>query len=222
MVNLTLAISLFVLSHLIPSLPGVRPTLIRLMGRNGYLATYGALSLVLLGWVLHAAISAPLVLVWLSTGWQAWITLIVSPLGLFLIIAGLVSVNPLSLSARRHRQGRTPGAVVAITRHPVFWGLALWGASHIPPNGDVRSLMLFGTVAVLALSATQSLSRTELKETDRYTGRTQARLGRMQPSSGVTGGWRHAHLASRAPRAHAASNRAGKSRQREDRGPDRQ
>ncbi|WP_408636289.1 NnrU family protein [Pelagibacterium flavum] len=58
MVNL-LAISLFVLSHLIPSLPGVRPTLIRLMGRNGYLATYGVLSLVLLGWVFHAAISAP-------------------------------------------------------------------------------------------------------------------------------------------------------------------
>lgn len=69
-----------------------------------------------------------------------------------------------------------------------FCGPALWGASHIPPNGDVRSLLLFGTVADLALSATQSLSRTELKETDRYTGRTQARLGRMQPSSGVTGG----------------------------------
>jgi len=33
------------------------------------------------------------VLAWISAEWQAWITLIVSPLSLLLIIAGLVSAK---------------------------------------------------------------------------------------------------------------------------------
>lgn len=78
-------------------------------------------------------------------------TLILSPIGLFLIVAGAISVNPLSLSARPGRD-RESGAIVAITRHPVFWGAAIWAGSHIPPNGDTRSIILFGALALLAIS----------------------------------------------------------------------
>ena len=151
MPEFALALTLFVLSHLVPSLPGARARIIAMIGRKAYLIGYATLSVVLLAWVLLAAVSAPVSVLWMPAGWQAWITLVVSPIALFLIIAGLISPNPLSLSARRNRLGEA-GAVVTITRHPVFWGFALWSASHIPPNGDLRSLLLFGSLTILAVS----------------------------------------------------------------------
>src|SRR5690554_4674665 len=151
MPEFALALTLFVLSHLVPSLPGARARIIAMIGRKPYLIGYATLSVVLLAWVLLAALSAPVSVLWMPAGWQAWITLVVSPIALFLIIAGLISPNPLSLSARRNRLGEA-GAVVTITRHPVFWGFALWSASHIPPNGDLRSLLLFGSLTILAVS----------------------------------------------------------------------
>jgi uncharacterized membrane protein len=38
-----------------------------------------------------------------------------------------------------------------VTRHPLFWGIALWALAHIPPNGDLASIYFFGTFAFLAL-----------------------------------------------------------------------
>jgi uncharacterized membrane protein len=76
---------------------------------------------------------------------------ILSPVALFLILAGLMSPNPLSLSVFSG-SGQKMGAIVQITRHPVFWGALLWAASHIPPNGDVRSLLMFSLFGALAAS----------------------------------------------------------------------
>jgi uncharacterized membrane protein len=41
--------------------------------------------------------------------------------------------------------------VVSITRHPVLWGFLLWAFSHVIANGDLRSLLLFGTFALFAI-----------------------------------------------------------------------
>src|SRR5262249_23922119 len=43
-----------------------------------------------------------------------------------------------------------PG-ILRITRHPVLWSFALWGLAHIPPGGDVASIIFFGGFATLAL-----------------------------------------------------------------------
>jgi uncharacterized membrane protein len=35
-----------------------------------------------------------------------------------------------------------------------MWGVALWALAHIVPNGDAAAVVLFGTLAVLALLGT--------------------------------------------------------------------
>lgn len=151
MTHLTIALLAFLGTHLVPSLPGVRATLISHFGRRNYMVIYGTVSLAMLVWLVWAATRAPVWLIWMPAGWQATLTLTLSPLALFLIVAGVISNNPLSLSARANASSRM-GGITAITRHPIFWGATLWGASHIAPNGDTRSLLLFGTLTLLAIS----------------------------------------------------------------------
>ncbi|OHV79796.1 NnrU family protein [Ensifer sp. LCM 4579] len=156
MTEFLLALGAFLALHSIPALPAIRERLISHLGRATYFSLYSAVSIVLLGWVFHAALNVDYIPLWEPAPWQAWATLIAAPIGVFLVLAGLFSINPLSVSIR---QGDDPGAVVAITRHPVLWGFALWALGHLIANGDLRSLILFGGFALFALGAMPMLER---------------------------------------------------------------
>jgi uncharacterized membrane protein len=47
--------------------------------------------------------------------------------------------------------------IVRITRHPFLWGVALWALVHLIVNGDLASLIVFGSLFVLALGGTASI-----------------------------------------------------------------
>ena len=47
--------------------------------------------------------------------------------------------------------------MLRITRHPFLWGVALWAAGHLMVNGDLASLILFGSLLVLAVFGTGSI-----------------------------------------------------------------
>jgi len=143
-----LALLLFLALHSVPALPAIRQRLVGAMGRRGYLIAYSLASLLSLGWVFHAALALDYVELWAPTAWQAWIAIGLVPIALFLLAAGLLSPNPASISFRGYR-GK-PGAIVAITRHPVLWGFLLWAGSHVLANGDLRGLMLFGVLGLFA------------------------------------------------------------------------
>jgi uncharacterized membrane protein len=160
-----LALLLFLTLHIIPAIPAIRAHLIGLAGRRIYLLVYSVVSLLLLGWVFHAAMQLEFVPLWDPAAWQAWVPLVLTPLAMALLLAGLSSPNPVSVTLR----GTTaePGAVTAITRHPVLWGFALWAGSHLVPNGDVRSLLLFGSFfafALLGIWMTERRARRRLGE----------------------------------------------------------
>ncbi|OCP25071.1 MULTISPECIES: NnrU family protein [unclassified Ensifer] len=144
-----LAFAAFLLLHLVPAWPSLRQGLIDRLGRRTYFAAYSLLSLVALGFVFHAALQLDFVPIWDPAPWQAWVTFILAPLGIFFVLAGLFSENPLSISIFENRD--QTGAIVAITRHPVLWGFLLWAIAHVVPNGDLRSLVLFGGFALFAL-----------------------------------------------------------------------
>jgi uncharacterized membrane protein len=71
----------------------------------------------------------------------------------FLIgVPGLLTPNPTSV--RQEAVATRPNAVkgiVAVTRHPFLWGVAIWSAMHLALNGDEASVILFGTFFVLSL-----------------------------------------------------------------------
>jgi uncharacterized membrane protein len=143
------ALALFLALHMIPAIPALRARLVGAMGRRGYLVAYSIVSLLALGWLFHATLSLDVVPLWDPAPWQAWVPLVLTPIAFVLLFAGLTSPNPPSISLRRPELA--PGAVTAITRHPVLWGFALWAGGHLVPNGDMRSVMLFGALLVFAL-----------------------------------------------------------------------
>lgn len=148
MFELIAALSLFVALHSIPAVPAVRGRLIAALGRPTYFGLYSAVSLLVLAWVFYAALSVDYIPLWDVAPWQAHVTFLAAPLGLFLVLAGLFSVNPLSISIR---QGHKPGAIICITRHPVLVGFLFWSLGHVAPNGDLRSVILFGGLALFSL-----------------------------------------------------------------------
>ena len=148
MLHLSLALFAFLVLHLIPAMPGMRERLVGGLGQTRYMIVHSVISTATLVWVILATLNAPAIMLWPAAGWQAWVTLVLSPLGLFFIIAGLLSPNPLSLSVRPASEVQS--GISRITRHPVFWGALLWAVSHIAPNGDLRSVLLFGSMAALA------------------------------------------------------------------------
>jgi uncharacterized membrane protein len=148
MTEFSLALSVFLAAHLIPASPGLRSRLIATMGRTTYLSAYSVLSLGLLAWLILAAQRAETVLLWHPAPWQWHVPFLAMPVAAFLLIAGLAWPNPLSISLR---SGEEPGPIVAVTRHPVLWGFLIWAASHIPANGSLVAVLLFGGMAAFSM-----------------------------------------------------------------------
>lgn len=148
MIEFFIALAAFLAAHLIPASPGLRTRLIASMGRRPYLAAYSVLSLVLLGWLIVAAQQAQTIWLWQPSPWQWHVPFIAMPMAAFLLVAGLMEPNPLSISIR---SGTSPGPVTAISRHPVLWAFLIWALSHIPPNGSLVAVILFGAMALFSL-----------------------------------------------------------------------
>jgi uncharacterized membrane protein len=47
--------------------------------------------------------------------------------------------------------------MLRITRHPFLWGVAIWASGHLSVNGDRASIVLFGSMLLLALFGTASI-----------------------------------------------------------------
>lgn len=146
------ALGAFLASHLIPTRPPVRPWLTRHLGEWGYLALYSAVSLALFWWLALAALRAPYVPLWAPPLWTYWLPVLVMPFAFMLISAGLIEPNPLSVSlAKAPLTPERPG-IISLTRHPVLWGFGLWGLAHIPPNGALVPVILFGGFTLFAFA----------------------------------------------------------------------
>ena len=143
------ALAAFVLAHLIPAMPGVRPRLVHVAGRAAYVVAYSILSLALLAWLVAAARRADDVWLWQPAGWQWLVAAAMMPVSLALLVAGLSQPNPLSVSLRHSDTDHLPAAAV-LTRHPVLWGFLLWALAHVPANGRLVPIILFGAMAAMA------------------------------------------------------------------------
>jgi uncharacterized membrane protein len=84
----------------------------------------------------------------------------VTALAFLLGLQGLLAPNPTSVQQERAvMREETIRGVVRITRHPFLWGVVIWSAFHVAANGNVASVIFFGTFLVLALFGTFSIDR---------------------------------------------------------------
>jgi uncharacterized membrane protein len=160
-------LAVFLIAHVIPALPAIRRSLQARLGGGGFLAAYSVLSLFLFAWLIREALLAPYIPLWFAGPWGHWVAALLVPLALMLLGASVLAPNPLSIAfVARPFDPRSPGAV-AITRHPILWGLGLWGVAHVPANGHLVGLILFGSLGVfgfIGMAITEQRRRTALGE----------------------------------------------------------
>lgn len=135
MALLVLGILLFALVHFIPSLaPALKSTVVRRLGEGPYKGIFSLLllasfALIIIGW--RGTIPVPI--------YQPPIELHTFALGVMGLAFLLLAVSTRSSRLR------------LLIRHPQLTGVALWGCGHLLLNGDNRSVVLFGGLALWAL-----------------------------------------------------------------------
>jgi len=149
--NVLYAALLFVFIHMLSSTP-LRAIIVHATGERAFRGLFSILSLVVFAWLLWAYGRAPHVPIWTAPAWTHWIPIVVMPFACVLFVFALTTPNPLSVGMEsRVELNRPVTGILKVTRHPLFWSFALWAAAHIPPNGDVASLYLFGAILLLSL-----------------------------------------------------------------------
>lgn len=166
------------LTHFGISSTPLRAVLVGRLGEKPYLGLYSLVSALAFWWLVAAYNAAPHVPVWPPAGGLAWEPVLLVPVALFLLVAGLSTPNPTSVGQERLLAGdREPvRGILRVTRNPFLWGVGLWAVAHMVPNGDLASLILFGTLALLALGGSvlidAKLARRLGADWDRYAART--------------------------------------------------
>lgn len=142
--ELVLAIALFFVAHSVPSIRPLRARLVEVLGERGYLGIYAMVSVSATFWIIVAATQVPYVEIWPMSPAGLWVPNVAMPVAVWLLVTGLTTPNAMSIRIRAASFDPARPGVIAVTRHPILWSIALWGISHMVPNGDVGSLVLFG------------------------------------------------------------------------------
>jgi uncharacterized membrane protein len=143
---------LFVVTHILIASARVRPTLVRLMGEQGYRGVYSLAAFVTFiplvitfAYHKHAGL-----MLWNLRGvvpvrWLAWLMMLAA---LIFVVAGFVTPNPGAIGARP--AGGAVG-ILKLTRHPSLVGLTLFGLAHMLMNGWAGDLWFFGSFPALGV-----------------------------------------------------------------------
>ncbi len=163
MFELILASTLFIVSHLVFIHAPMRMQLEQKVGARLFQLLYSLLSVALLIWLGFAFAKAPYVALWPYSVVATWLPVVLMPFACILLMAGIVSPNPLSLSIKASRFKPAHPGIVTVTRHPIMWAFILWAASHLPANGDLAGLLLFGLMLLLSLSGCKTIDYNKKK-----------------------------------------------------------
>ena len=157
MPDLIAACAYFLLIHFGVSGTRLRDALTGRLGDGPYRGLFSLASLIGIAWVIYAYRRAPLILTWgLVPGFRPAAYVLVFIAFLFAVI-GILTPSPTKVGMESKLDPAMARGIVRITRHPFLWGVGLWAATHLIVNGDVASLILFGTLLVLAIGGTASI-----------------------------------------------------------------
>ncbi len=159
MLDLIAASAYFLLIHFGVSGTRLRDALTARLGAGPYRGAFALASVAGLVWMVYAYRHAPTMALWGAVpGWRPVAYLLVFIAFLFAVI-GLATPSPtrVGMEAKLAQGPDIVRGIVRITRHPFLWGVALWALVHLIFNGDLASLILFGSLLVLALGGTASI-----------------------------------------------------------------
>lgn len=165
MLDFWVSLGTFIASHLLISRTALKPWLVTRLGMRAYLALYSALSILLLSWLVKAAQTAPRIDLWPWNHALYWFPALLMPLAFVLLVSGFIVSNPLSIAPKDvpfdHER---PALTVALTRHPVLWGFALWSFSHLIVNGEFPLALMFLIFILFSLAGIFFIDRKRKKD----------------------------------------------------------
>lgn len=136
MTLLIIGLVIFIVAHMVPSMGGLRSHLISRIGEEKYKGIYGLVSMTGFGLIIWGYIVAPFQDVWVPF----------SSLGKLVAVLMLLSVISLVASA-------IASNIKRIVRHPQIASVALFSLGHLLVNGDLASIILFGSFLVFTIVA---------------------------------------------------------------------
>jgi uncharacterized membrane protein len=147
MLTLILGLALTLGVHALTMQRARRAALIERFGERGYKAAYSLISLiglVLIVWGFGAYRAGGYVPVWTPPTWLAHLALLLNlPVFVLLTAAYL------------------PGRIKAAAKHPMLLAVKIWATAHLLANGDLGSILLFGSFLAWAVLARISTKKRE-------------------------------------------------------------
>jgi uncharacterized membrane protein len=133
MILLLIGLAIFFFAHAVPTLPDLRRGLVRRFGEGGYKAAFSVVSaiglaLIAIGYGRMQGVAGQNPEIWTPPVWTRHLTFILMIPAMILLVATYV-----------------PSRIRSATRHPMLTAIKLWAGSHLLANGDLASILLFGS-----------------------------------------------------------------------------
>ena len=134
MTILILGIIVLIGIHFVPAFPDLRDSLMARLGKGGYRALFSIVSLLGLALVVWGFAKAPVIQIWAPPIWTRHLALLL-----------MLPVFPLLFAAY------LPGKIKAKVRQPMLAAIKFWALAHLIANGDLASIILFGSFLAYAV-----------------------------------------------------------------------
>jgi uncharacterized membrane protein len=166
--ELLVACATFVALHLLVSGTAVRGAVVQSIGEGPYRGLFSLGSLAALVWmsVAYGRIEpdASAVLWSAPPWWGTALGPVVNLVAFVFIVVGASTPNPTAMQEDLVHDTESTRGFVRISRHPMLMGFVLWSAYHMSANGDVGSLVFFGTFFITGLLGPRAIDAKRAKK----------------------------------------------------------
>ena len=135
--TLILGLALFLGVHALTTRRELRARLIASVGEGGYKICYALVSLaglVLIAWGFADYRAAGQIEIWRPPAVFKYVTAVLMLPAVILVVASYIR-----------------GRIYTVLKHPMLAGVKLWAAAHLIANGDLGSIILFGSFLAWAV-----------------------------------------------------------------------
>ncbi|WP_455203522.1 NnrU family protein [Kaarinaea lacus] len=120
--------------HWLPSIPSLRQRLVKKIGTTAYRTLFALIAIHGLALAIYGKMESPNIPVWDPPFWAILVPVVTMPFVFILLLCTYF-----------------PSNIKCATRHPMLLGVVLWSTAHLTINGDLASMILFGSFGVFSL-----------------------------------------------------------------------
>jgi uncharacterized membrane protein len=157
---LALAASVWFAIHLFISGAALRWWLAARIGEGPFRGLFSLLSALSLGFLVWAYARAPCAPLWIPPRPLLYLPILLMPPALVLFVGAFTVRNPTMAGLESALGNAAPArGALRITRHPFLWAVAIWSGVHALVNGNIASLLFFGSMFLTAVVGTRDIDR---------------------------------------------------------------